>query len=780
MRKYYGITETINGNEYRIEIWDEPSGLATGGTQLDMATPGFTIDYDGEGDKLWENPLRNSRINAYFIVSDTTDHDFFQSLAVATEGKSAIVVYKNSDIFYVGRIIPDGMQYERRPEKNTVYQIGAVDGLNLLDKYKVDYNWFDSNTQRLDILKLVRESLKLTAIPDYYDHLGVSADYMVDASKNFPTGEFDRLNVLEINLSSVINDLDEFMLQTTTGGTEVIYVDCKTAIERVLLLLHCRLIYANGSFYIFDPVDYGSNYQNFGVKYSTNGTQGAKLSTLPQYTISNGTRPTFEAFPIHSHQPAVREIRQNYTREAFNRVVRNQASPNNQPITITTPSIGAVSGENRIFKVSSVLQYFTPITPQATKQKFIEISFRAYVTYSGGYKHYNYQTQSWDLGKTAVPVFEKIRAAVTGYEKFNSSYRLTIDFQREFQPPSAGDDVTVDISVGTMQWSWATGQVFNPIFFTGVLCTYEVDNTNKSVIKTNDKYDINQDITISDKVEYEIIYGYEYSGNTVNARGTLWNSSTNSASGILAGEWAAKQLACYIDAPKTASATLVDDGNYYPILSPQFDSDSYVFSGGTFNAQDEIWELELLKIEEDVVNVNSDELDYQDTIGGTGQQRDAVRRVLNQTNTLRDSVSSFDTSLPTDIMRLSPDTPTTQPTIDTYFNPVIVYDATDDVLEWNIQEMGKVQSLTGGTHNLDVSAELVVCDSSAENIIITLPSPSLVKGRKYIFKKISSSHNVQLSGTIDSAPSYSFNSLWESITIMSDGTEYYAVGRYHS
>lgn len=777
MRKYYGITETINGNEYRVEIWDAPSGLATGGTQLNMGNPGFVIDYDGEGDKLWENPLRNSRINAYFVVSETTDHDFFQSLAVADEGKSAIVVYKNSNLFYVGRIIPDGMQYERRPEKNTVYQIAAVDGLNLLSKYKVDYDWFDSNTQRLDILKLVRESLKLTAIPDYYDHLGASADYMVDASKNFPTGEFDRLNVLEINLSSVINDLDEFMLQTTTGGTEVLYVDCKTAIERVLLLLHCRLIYTNGSFYIFDPVDYGSNYQNFGVKYSTNGTQGAKLSTLPQYTISNGTRPTFEAFPIHSHQPAVREIRQNYTREAFNRVVRNQASPNNQPITITTPSIGAVSGENRIFKVSSVLQYFTPITPQATKQKFIEISFRAYVTYSGGYKHYNYQTQSWDSGKTAVPGFEKIRAAVTGYEKFNSSYRLTIDFQREFQPPSAGDDVTVDISVGTMQWSWAAGQVFNPIFFTGVLCTYEIDNTNKSVIKTNDKYDISQDITVSDKAEFNIIYGYEYSGNTVNARGTIWNSSTNSASGILAGEWAQKQLACYIDAPKTASATLVDDGDYYPILSPQFDSDSYIFSGGSFTAQDETWEFELLKVEEDVENVNSDELDYQDTIGGSNQQKDAVRRVLNQTNTLRDSVSSFDTTLPTDIIRLSDDSPTSTPTYDTLFTPYVKYDATDEDIVWSAREEGKSKTITS-SETFDDTVSFYQIDTGLNTVQLTLPLPSTVKGKEFTFKKTSPANTVELAGTIDGGTGYFMDYNNETVVLVSDGSEYIIKAEY--
>ena len=72
-----------------------------------------------------------------------------------------------------------------------------------------------------------------------------------------------------------------------------------------------------------------------------------------------------------------------------------------------------------------------------------------------------------------------------------------------------------------------------------------------------------------------------------------------------------------------------------------------------------------------------------------------------------------------------------------------------------------------------------MCDSSAESVIVNLPDPATVKGLKFIFKKIASSHNVEINGTIDTLPMYSFNSVFESVTIMSDGTQYYAVGRYH-
>ena len=96
-----------------------------------------------------------------------------------------------------------------------------------------------------------------------------------------------------------------------------------------------------------------------------------------------------------------------------------------------------------------------------------------------------------------------------------------------------------------------------------------------------------------------------------------------------------------------------------------------------------------------------------------------------------------------------------------------------------MQELGRVQSLTGGTHDLDPTCELIICDATAENVIINLPDPADVKGLKYHFKKISSAHSVQLNGTIDGAGVYSFNAKDDCKVIMSDGTAYWLVAYYH-
>jgi hypothetical protein len=52
----------------------------------------------------------------------------FQNLGVDQEDKYALVVYRNGTLYWIGRILADQMQYERRALVNTPFEITAVDG----------------------------------------------------------------------------------------------------------------------------------------------------------------------------------------------------------------------------------------------------------------------------------------------------------------------------------------------------------------------------------------------------------------------------------------------------------------------------------------------------------------------------------------------------------------------------------------------------------------------------------------------------------------------------
>lgn len=441
------------------------------------------------------------------------------------------------------------------------------------------------------------------------------------------------------------------------------------------------------------------------------------------------------------------------------------------------PSIGFLPGEERVTTIMGVFSFisasFTGITPP--KQQFHEINFRVYIDGgASGYKHYDYQTQTWSAYQATIPFYERVRCEVTDYKVINSNYaQFTVDFFRNLTPPSSSEIIVADVSIGNLRWNWATGSVRNSVALWGLLQIFEEASPRKVIVRNT------KNINATEILEENVVYGYNFIGNTLKGIGTIWNSSINAASDVTADDWATRQISVYIDAPKVAQATLVDNGGYHAALCPVFDDDSYVFNGGVFSAQDETWSFELLKIATDVVNIDTSELDGQDQVDTNDQQNNAVFRVVQQVEGIRESVSNMAQALPTDVIRLAFDSPNVQPTVITNFAPIIYYDTATEDLTWNIQELGKTQSLTAGTHSLDTTAELILCNTSEGNVIINLPAANLVKGRKYYFKKTASAHQVQLNGAIDGLGLYAFNSKDDCKAIMSDGNEYWLVAFYH-
>jgi hypothetical protein len=238
-------------------------------------------------------------------------------------------------------------------------------------------------------------------------------------------------------------------------------------------------------------------------------------------------------------------------------------------------------------------------------------------------------------------------------------------------------------------------------------------------------------------------------------------------------------MAVYNKAVQTISGDWYDKDEYNVIKSLQFDNGVWIWQGGVFNAQSNVYSGEWLRIgsEFDLVVVGGEEdeqegFDNDQFSQGLVALDDRVTFLYDQ-NQLLTELLQYNVYFAGVQSELLP------PANNITYGVAINYDTATELLTWNIQELGKTQSLTGGTHDLDVTAELIICDTTAENIIINLPDPATVKGRKYHFKKIASSHSVQLNGTIDTLPMYSFNGKDDCKVLMSDGVEYWLVAYYH-
>jgi hypothetical protein len=84
------------------------------------------------------------------------------------------------------------------------------------------------------------------------------------------------------------------------------------------------------------------------------------------------------------------------------------------------------------------------------------------------------------------------------------------------------------------------------------------------------------------------------------------------------------------------------------------------------------------------------------------------------------------------------------------------------------------------TGNVQSGDYLLLCDSTAGAVTITLPSAALVPGRIYVFKRINAgANNVVVDGyaseTIDGAASYTLSSQWAGVTVMSNGTAWFII-----
>ena len=164
-RKYVGSFKSIQNITHRVEIWDGPNGTtpeiltglyatrvtAAGGyqeaagclstkveainssTELTLAGEGYKVTRKGEGDELYTNYIRPSRVATYWVMPNDSVLNDFESISTVTEQYWAILIYKDGVLDYVGRVLADQLTRLREAmQAKPVIELTAVDGLELL------------------------------------------------------------------------------------------------------------------------------------------------------------------------------------------------------------------------------------------------------------------------------------------------------------------------------------------------------------------------------------------------------------------------------------------------------------------------------------------------------------------------------------------------------------------------------------------------------------------------------------------------------------------------
>lgn len=811
---YTSSLVSVNQTNYTVEIWDngfspykyETRVTADGGiveslscvfavfaaTELDMTGEGFTISRDGEGDKIFENPIRGSKADVTFSITNPTDISFFQNMGVNDEGVYHMVIKKEDAFYWVGRILPDLNQWQRTPDGVFIMSVASVDALKLLEDVEIDLNWFDGNGQIL-ISTLIYKMLDSVGMTDYWDLSGNSSNFFADALSIHETSlqpfTVERISKQKVSINAFYKEFATFTKYSVRSNAYTgMLANCKESLERLLLNFNARIILENGMYWIYNPLTFGVYDSITYNKYNTLGVPSQlAVSYTHQVPIStnNTVRPKWASFPTITHQAANKEIivsHDNYS-SVTNLLDYNNGTTGYMTVgPLRTNSLERIQSE----AIISILMPPNPSGINFFKSASLRIYNRTYSYDGTTYKEYNHATDVWEVVGSPQLGFKELD--LTDFYSNTGIQRKVYQFNYAHDYDIGADYVYTVFKVEIAYKRQFFSTIVQPLAIYGVQRLYQKGDLTKQQVFANSN---NVNATKTDKYELKF-----YDNFGPSSHGQIWVDN-NAGGYIQASEWSAfptdthtyendlvsvngySNMAVYNKAIQTISGDWYDNDTYHTMKSLSFDDGIWTWQGGTFNAQSNVFTGEWLRIgsQFDLVVVN-DEQDEQD-----GFENDQFSQGLvaldTQVGILYDQALNFNEYFQYSVFLKAQTSDNILPTEDTTYAVGIKYDVANDTLAWNIQELGKVQSLTGGTHDLDSTAELIICDATTETVIINLPDPADVKGLKYHFKKISSSHSVQLNGTIDGVGVYSFNGKDDCKVLMSDGTAYWLVAYYH-
>ncbi len=783
---YSSILESINGTIYTVEIWDKVT-TPTVKTLL-MTGEGFTISRDGEGDKTFENPIRSSKANVTFSITNPTDIEFFQNMGVADEGAYYMLIKKGTALHWVGLILADQNQWERTPNEVYIFNVASVDALQILENYEINPTWFDANGKIL-ISKFIYRILDEVGMTDFWQSAGATNSFFADALsihevslQGFTT---ERIGKQKININAFYQDFNSYTKYTFKDTLYTgMLVNCKEALEKILIAFNARIILENGMYWIYNPLSY-ANYTT--INYNRYNTSGNAVQLSQTFThkvdisLANTVRPKWSEFPVITHQAANRSIIISHEKYASKNNLRSFDDRSTSRMTVgplRTNTSSQIISEGIITGVIP-----KPLIASGYDSLVFLFRARSYSFDGSTYKYFDQANKTWVIG--GPPNFTETEITIPLYYR-KGFPKLVIPYNYKYEYENGADYVYTEFEIQvravTTNKSSTPSIVLNIPFYGYQVLYQNTDSKTQLFSNTNN-------LTASAVSTYDIDFYDDYG---LDAHGTILVD--NNAGGFVPSTaWSAfptgvhsyvndlisvngySSMAVYSKAVQTISGDWYDKDEYNVIKSLNFDDGVWIWQGGTFNAQSNVYSGEWLRIgsEFDLVVVNDEEdeqngFDGDQLSGGLVALDDRVTFLYDQNQLLNDLLqyNVYFAALKNEALPM---------TSSITYGLAIKYDTATEDLTWNIQELGKTQSLSAGTHALDTTAELILCNTTDGNVIINLPAANTVKGRKYYFKKTTTSHNVSLVGTVDGSAVYSFGGHQHARGIMSDGISYYII-----
>ncbi len=802
-RKYYGSFYSVTGKLHRVEIWDGPSGSASGGTELKLAGNGYQIERDAEGDTFYTNPIRSSRSTSEWVMPSDTVWAEFKALATNTEQYWAVLIYQDGSLVHVGRVLADQMTFQREAvEAKPVVSLVAVDGLELLRGYKVQADWFTDG--KITIAQLFRRCLDELALKDYWVVNSTSTDYFRDAVSPYSSDATRKgIDLLQVDLNTFVDDYDAFKDIKASDLSAFQYadnnmLDCNAAISQVCDILQARFLMESGQYWLVSAAEYLDttvSYRQYSYTLQYIGT-GSLTHTVQ---LGNDVRPQWLAKPSLTYQPAAKYVQVDTERTLNAGTYRTFANatdtelsytftgiptgstPDDAPMrlrfaikfnrhTFTTSPTGLEdysrvygyfylsdgAGNYRVLDTNTL--YWVPsLTPDAnfTIQEDIKTDLQ-----SSTWTSFVFDKQV----STAPAGFTNLIVRITGVRATKQTFNIF--------GGAAGYNEFYKPFWGSIQIAFADQSPYNnPDFTFNVTESYTPDSANavnSTPIILTPKYYYS-----SSKYATGNIWAYNSSNQWVIADDWYggWDSTTHGSPTEMLGQGVA---GLYKDFVPSIRGTWADAGSLTAVKSLYFDGYKWLLNGVVYTARSEQWAGEWLGL----VPVYTGLTSTGEGLKVGNGLKDRVNYQEEQIGRLNDSVQRAPALVLNYLVNEADGAPASIPTENTRYEVMVQYDDAAQSVAWHLQEHNSPITYTAGSHTITNGYELILCDSSGGTVNVDLPDPAQSKGKKYYFKKIASSHTVVITGggaDIDGGPTKVLNSLYETITVICDGVQWWVV-----
>jgi hypothetical protein len=790
-RIYYGSFKSIQDIDYRVELWDAPSGSTTSGTELKLAGEGFVIDREGEGTATYEEFLRPSRCSTEWVMPNNTVLADFISISTEAENNWAMIVYREDVPIWIGRVIADQMTRLREPiQAKPRIKLAAVDGLELLKGFRVSDLWFTDGI--ITGSYLFRKCLEQIELSEYWVVLGIQTNYFYDASLMYASAAaLKGIHLLSFNLNAFVKNFDPMKDVRAIDVDAGYYADtnmltCTEAMEQICAALQVRFIHEMAGYWMV-PVNGYFNTTLAYRRYSyTLGYQGTGTYTHRQTLAS--PRPQWEAKPSLYYQPAAKLVRVDTQRRLVGSVFRTYANISSTLYTAEFTDIPTGSTPDDAPIKLKIVAKFNRSYPSGKVENKSGINFVIWVTNGttdlylqpDGYWASTYQSYSEEMDTrgqrttwNSFAIERQCTTAPAGYTTIKATVNVK-GIVKQYTK-SAGWQVFAVIDKpfwASVQVAFADSSAYqNPDF---VFDIEEIFSPGTTSALNSTEINLNIAHYSSDS-KYAIGNILAFNGTT-NVVADDWFGGWDSVThGTLTEMIGTAVGGCYKDFLQVVRGSWVDSGTLTAIKTLYFDGGAWVLNGCSFKAKSESWDGEWLYLAPTYSGLTSTGEGYKID---PGKNDDKVNYALEAVADINGSISFVPEQVLEFLINDADGAPTSQPTLNTRWEVMLEYVDSSEVVRWHVQEHNASIVYTNGTHTITNGYELIICNTTDGNVTVNLPNATESKGKKYYFMKTATAHVVTISGgsyNINGSSSTTIHQQYGSKTIISDGAQWYII-----